>query len=312
MLHVYVAIGFEDLVINNWLIITLVSACSLAAADAGTRRYFSNHDPLTLLLVRFTLPGLLLLPWALNIPFSQLPATFYVLMAMLVVLELSAMYLYVLAIQHSPLHLTLPYLAFTPVFIIVTGYVFLGETITLPGLCGISLVVAGAYWLNLSAATANNRSGRLTLRAALRALRTGVVRARGSRFMLGAAFIYSITAVFSKHAMLYTDPVHFGPFYFASLGAAAAVVLLLGKPSAIRQLKRHYWAALFVAFFMSAMVVSHFIAIAQVEVAYMITVKRTSLLFGIVIGALWLKEHHLMKNVFAGMVMIFGVVLITL
>ena len=63
------------------------------------------------------------------------------------------MWLYMRAIRESPLSLTLPYLAFTPVFNILTGYIFLGEQVSSAGMAGIVLVVCGAWLLNLDAAS---------------------------------------------------------------------------------------------------------------------------------------------------------------
>ena len=51
-------------------------------------------------------------------------------------------------------------------------------------------------------------------------------------------------------------------------------------------------------------------AIQQVEGAYMIAVKRTSLLFGIVYGALLFKEQDLGRHLAAGVLMVAGVFLI--
>jgi drug/metabolite transporter (DMT)-like permease len=58
------------------------------------------------------------------------------------------------------------------------------------------------------------------------------------------------------------------------------------------------------------MVVAHFYAIAHVAVAYMIAVKRTSLLFGILYGAWLFGETGLKRNLAAGTLMIAGVALI--
>jgi uncharacterized membrane protein len=58
------------------------------------------------------------------------------------------------------------------------------------------------------------------------------------------------------------------------------------------------------------MVYTHFLALKQVEVAYMIAVKRTSLLFGIIYGALFFRETNLGSNLLAGSLMLVGVLLI--
>jgi uncharacterized membrane protein len=63
---------------------------------------------------------------------------------------------------------------------------------------------------------------------------------------------------------------------------------------------------------MGAMVVTHFYAIEHIEVAYMIAVKRISLLFGLLYGAWLFKETGLLKNLVAGMLMVLGVFLIVM
>jgi len=53
------------------------------------------------------------------------------------------------------------------------------------------------------------------------------------------------------------------------------------------------------------------VALVGVKTAYMLAVKRTGLL-GIVLGALWLGEPNLRRNLLAGVVMVAGVALIAL
>ena len=125
----------------DWFTLTLISAFCLASADATTKNYFANHATLALLLIRFTVPAVFMLPLCFYFPLPAVPLHFYALVAILIILELGAMYLYILSIQHSPLHLTLPYMAFTPVFNIATGYIFLNEVVSLHGILGIFLVV---------------------------------------------------------------------------------------------------------------------------------------------------------------------------
>lgn len=69
-------------------------------------------------------------------------------------------------------------------------------------------------------------------------------------------------------------------------------------------------ALLLVGGFLAVMVITHFQAIAQVEVAYFISLKRSSLLFGIVYGALLFGERAVGRHLMAGIVMVAGIVLI--
>jgi len=287
----------------DWISLTLLSAFFLATADTLSKRYLSHYRAGELVLVRFGVSGALLLPLLLWQPWPPLPATFWGWIAISLPLELIAMWLYMLAIRDAPLSLTLPYLAFTPVFNTLTGYLLLGETISWRGFSGILLVVLGAWLLNLKSA----RGGmRLKLLAPFRA----ITRERGSRLMLAVASLYSLTSVTSKGAMLQVTPGFFGPFYFVLLGSASAVVFASRDVSSWRALTRHPVAHLGIGVFMAAMVVTHFYAIAHIEVAYMVAVKRTSLLFGMLYGAWLFGETGLQKNLVAGMLMLTGVMLI--
>jgi drug/metabolite transporter (DMT)-like permease len=287
----------------HWISLTLFSAFFLATADTLSKRYLSHYRPGELVLVRFGVSGALLLPLMLWQPWPQLAPVFWGWMVASLPLELLAMWLYMQAIRESPLSLTLPYLAFTPVFNTFTGYLLLGETVSWRGFSGILLVVLGAWLLNLE--TAKNGTG-LNLLAPFRA----ITRERGSRLMLMVAAIYSLTSVTSKGALLHANPGFFGPFYFVVLGTASVLVFASRNVSSWRAMGKHPWVHLAIGAFMAAMVVTHFYAIAHIEVAYMVAVKRTSLLFGILYGAWLFGESGLKKNLAAGLLMVLGVFLI--
>lgn len=283
----------------DWFPLALICALSLASADAVTKRFFADCRATELLLVRFAVPALVLVPLALMSPLPAVPAVFWGWLSLAVPLELLAMLLYVIAIRDSPLHLTVPYLAFTPVFNVLTGYLILDEAVSWVGLGGILLVVSGAYLLNL------HHIGRGWL-APFRA----ITRERGSRLMLAVAVLYSLTSVITKAAMEHATPASFGPFYYILVGATVILLVAVRQPQDLRVLTRRGLPLLAVGAFMAVMVFTHFLAIAQVEVAYFVAVKRTSLLFGILYGALWFGEHYLRRNLVAGSLMVAGVALI--
>jgi len=287
--------------ILEWFPVTLLCAFSLASADAATKRWLADYRAGELVLVRFVVAGVMLLPLVWWFPLPPVPPAFWGWFGLLLPLELTAMWLYMTAIRDTPLHLTLPYLAFTPAFNVVTGWLLLGETVSLRGLAGILLVVVGAYLLN----TGDSRDGLL---APFRA----VLRVRGSWIMLLVALIYSVTSVAGKAAMAYATPASFGAFYYVAVGAATLVVFGLRRPGQLRALTRRPAPTLLVGGLMAVMVVTHFLAIALTEVAYMVAVKRTSLLFGILYGAWVFGERGLTRQLTAGGLMVAGVAAIAL
>jgi drug/metabolite transporter (DMT)-like permease len=289
----------------HWLTLSLICAFALASSDAAVKHWLRSAGARELVVIRLGLSGLLLLPWVLTFDLPPLPLPFWAWMALLMPLELLAMLMYMKAIRDYPLALTVPYLAFTPVLVVLSGWLVLGEQVSGPGLFGIVLVVLGSWLLNFE------HKERLSLRTVLAPLRAIVVNP-GSRLMLATATIYSITSVGGKAAMQWMPPEQFGAFYFATLGVVALILFGATHPAALRVQRHGLVPLLVVAGLMAVMVVTHFMALAQIEAAYMIAVKRTSLLFGMLYGALLFGERHLGRHLVAGSLMIAGVAAIAL
>ena len=286
----------------GWLPLTLLSAFCIATADALTRKYLQGYSARELVIIRFGMPGLLLLPLLAIQPMPELAPQFWYWAAALIPLEITAMLLYSQAIRDTSLSLTLPYLAFTPVFNTLTGYVLLQEQVSFTGFFGILLVVFGAWLLNLEHA----RGERFDVLAPFRA----IVTERGSRLMLITAALYSMTSVLGKGALAYTTPVFFGTLYYVVIGFTVIIVFSLGAGSQVHVLWRKPLPHLAIGVFMAIMVLTHFFAIQHIEVAYMIAVKRTSLLFGILYSVLLFHERARLEHFIAAGLMLAGVYLI--
>ena len=287
--------------LSNWIVLALVSAVSVASADAATKRYFSDVNIWDTLVVRVVLTGLVMSPWvAIN---TTLPSesAFWLWVGSLACLDMIALFLYSYAITTAPLSHTLPYLALAPVFSTVTSFLLLGEAISARGFAGILLVTLGAYRLNCDSHSAG-------LLGPFRFL----VSENGPRLMLIVALIFGMTATLGKGALAYMPAQQFGPFYAMLLGAIVWVVLILQRRPVFKIIHTRPFAAMLVSGTMSLMVLSHFLAIQLVEVSYMIAVKRTSVIFGLLLGAWLFREANLRNNLIACAIMITGVALVAI
>jgi len=185
-----------------WLVLGLGAALGDSGADAVTKRFFSHLPSYGMALARLLCAVPFLVLAALFIRPPTLGSTFWLVLAAMLPLEAVATLFYMRALKVCHLSLCIPFLAFTPVFLILTGWVILGEGLNRWGVMGTLLIAAGSYILSLN-------PGHFSLLAPLLAL----VRESGARLMLGAAALYSGTAALYKLAVLHSDPVFFGIVY---------------------------------------------------------------------------------------------------
>jgi len=285
-----------------WLPITLLSAVSFAAMDTVCKGVSPRTGVMLLTGARAwgAIPFLLLL-----IPFVQIPPLsreFFTATGVLIPLDILALTLYVVAIRSSPLSATLPFLALTPLFNILTGFILLGETVSLTGVAGIILVACGAYAINLH-----------TIGEGILAPIRSIGRERGSVIMIFLAALFSVTSVLAKKAVLLSSPLFFSVVYLLTLSLALMPVVLIMGPGARETGRRIItdwkWLAL-IGLFALISYLAHFFAVTQVEVAYMIAVKRTMPLFGIVFGKIFFDEPYFRQRMAAGALMVAGVLVI--
>jgi drug/metabolite transporter (DMT)-like permease len=278
----------------------LLAALSLATSDALTKKFFSNLPPLMMGLARlgyavpWLLAALFIIPWIVP------DMTFWFCIAVGLPMEALAFYCYMKALKVSPLSLTVPFLAFTPGFIILTGWIILGEEISPGGFCGIILIIVGAYFLNLS----KTRYGLLDPLMA-------IFREPGSRLMLLVSFLYAFTSTIGKLAIIHSNPYFFGIIYNIALLMLLTLFLpAAAKAEPVKNLFRRPLIGLILGALVATTIFSHMLAISMTNVAYMISLKRTSLLFGVLYGAIWFKEEKIAERLTGAVIMILGVFLI--
>lgn len=289
----------------TWVVYTLVSAFSLSTADALTKKSLLERNEYVIAWVRlvFALPYLLIA--LVFIPFPPLDQTFWLTVLVMLPLELVALILYMKAIKTSPLSLTIPFLAFTPLFLILSGRIILGERPGMGGISGILLIAAGAYALHLHTAS----SGWLSPFRA-------IAKEKGSVLMIVVAFLYSITSALGKVAIQHSHPVFFGAVYYLLLTVISTPLAMAAGAGNGEGLRATHKKDLFlyvpIGFCIAVMIIFHTLAIIQTQAAYMVAVKRLNLLGSVIYGHLLFKEGPLGERMLGSVLMIMGVALIAL
>jgi len=212
-------------------------------------------------------------------------------------LELVALLLYIRALSISPLSLTVPFLSFTPVFLLISSPIILGEHPSLKGIIGVIIIVIGVYTLNF------------------KSMKNGffypfkmITNEKGSVMMLYVAIIYSITANIGKLGVIYSSPSFFAASYFTVL--SILLFFLIRRKGNWRAIFRKELAI--IAIFSAIMILFHMVAIKLIYVSYMIAIKRSSLLFGIIFGVIFFQEKGVKEKLLGGVLMILGILIISL
>ncbi len=281
-----------------WFSLSLICAFTLSTADALTKYFFSHLSLDEVVLVRFLSSLPFLVPPLLFVRWPHLGSDFWLTLAVLLPLEVVAFFLYMEAIKVSPLSLTIPFLAFTPLFMVVTGFLVLGESLSLKGILGICFVVAGAYLIHFE-------GGSLVQPF------KSMAKEKGSLLMLAVSFIYSITSVLGKRCVLLSDPVFFGLFYYPLVSLVGSLFIVVRRKG-INWRRVVSFKSAAVGLFQAVSILTHMIAISLVEAAYMIAVKRTTLLFSVIYGKILFKEERFPFRLAGSVLMLAGCVILYL
>ena len=198
-----------------WIFLSVGTAFFSASEAALTRHGFQHASPSSAVVAPlvFSLPL-----FALTLPFLETPQLqpgFWSVLALLVPINAAGYYLQNWSFKSSPLSLTVPFMAFTPVFVLGTGFLYLGERPSAWGCLGVLVTVVGGYMLY-----ADEKGGVL---APFRA----ILRERGSMLMLAAALVWSVASVMGKQLILLSSPIYAGCVFSLAHNAALLLFLLL-------------------------------------------------------------------------------------
>ncbi len=284
-----------------WFILAIATAFCVATGDALTKKFFGQFSPYEMAIASsiYSLPFLIV--YIFFIPIPRLDTVFWWIACILIPLDTFAFYLYMKAIKLSPLSLSIPFLSFTPVFMIFTGFIVLGEVPNSWGIIGIGFIVAGSYLLNITQV-------KYGYFAPFRA----ILREPGSILMLVVAFIYSFLAVLGKKAIQHSSPLFFGFFYLAALDITILIFFPFLEKIKWRGILKVPAKGLSVGLMLFLHALFHCLAINMIEAVYMIAVKRMSILFSVVYGWILFKESDIGARMFGALLMFAGVVLIIL
>ena len=228
-------------------------------------------------------------------------ATFFIYLFVDVFLVSICNLLYFLALQVSPMSVCVPFLAFTPIFLIPTGYFLLGELPTRIKLLGVVLVVVGSVVMH-------RRLFSLGWAAPFRA----IFKERGSRYMLAVAFLFSLSNPIEKKLVLMSGVYTQAFSYGLGLGIFFLALSLLRReniPAAIRNNVLWITAA---GLLDAISLLLQFACYDYIDVVITVSIKRAGIVLAVFSGWLFFRERGITDKVIAASVMFAGVLILYL
>ena len=283
-----------------WFFLTVVAAISIAARDVSIKTY-DDLQPMEVAILElfWALPGLAV--GSIFIEKPPLDFTFWWAFILSIPINFFAYVLYLYAIKISPISLSVPFLAFTPAIMILTGFFILGETINLWGGIGIVLIILGGYVLHYNKA----HSG-------LMMPFTAFAHEKGSWFMFIVAILFAFAAVIGKKAMLHSSPLFFAYFFFLAFNATVLAGLLISRKTDWRRIIANSRKGMWLGFLLLVHISFHALAISISTAVYMVAVKRSSILFSVLLSWFILKEADIRYRGIGTLLMFGGMLFITL
>jgi uncharacterized membrane protein len=212
-----------------------------------------------------------------------------------------ATWMFFKALQAAAMSTGVPFLAFTPVLVIPTGFLFLGELPSLAKLVGVLLVTLGSvvmHWRLFAV-------GWLAPVAA-------IYRNKGSRYMLFTALLLAVTTPLDKKLSLmadaYTQSVIFGVgmcVFFLFMAVARREPLM---PALANNLK---WIAL-AGILDGATVLLQFTAYQYIDAVIVISIKRSGIVLAVIFGWLFFREGNIRDKLMASSLMFVGMLVLYL
>jgi drug/metabolite transporter (DMT)-like permease len=285
----------------TWLILGIFTAFFEAVKDVFGKQNLKKSDEYVVAWSLSFFSVIFLIPWVIYTGIPTLNTQFWISLLIGGSINAVATLLYIKAIKLSDLSLTVPLVALTPLFMLLTSPLIVGEYPKFFDYIGIFLIVIGSYLLNIK----EKSQGYL---APFKAL----LSEPGPKFMLIVAFLWSITSNFDKIGVKNSSPIFWLFSLFGTMSILLLPILLHKTPNPGTKILKQLPMLATMGFFNAIGVLCQMQALTLTLVVQVIAIKRTSVLMGVLFGHFIFKEKDIQQRLLGAGIMIVGVFFISL
>ncbi len=281
-----------------WVLWASLNPMSEAFRSMFAKKASQHVDPIIISWFNNIFPTLVFAPILFFIDFQN-STEFWIGLAGSGLINIGATIIYMRALSEGDISAVMPMLSFTPLFLLVTGPIIVGEIPHTQGIVGILFVVTGSYLLNIN----------FKERDLLGPFKS-LLKNKGTRYMMIVSFLWSISAPFDKlavnNASIYQYMASLNLFIFVGLNTVVFSTGKFNRKQFIKARKNLF----IVSSFTVGSFIFHMTALSMTYVAYVVAMKRMSGVISVILGAVFLKEANFRNRIVGAIVMFAGVILI--
>lgn len=289
-----------------WFLFALIAAFFDAVYYSLIKKYTKSMDISMLAAGGFLVSFAVLMTISLIRGIPLLGSAFIPVLLADTFLNGLAVILYFRALKITDLSLVVPMLSFTPVFTLLVSWILLREFPSVVGILGILLIVGGAYVLNLK----KDGSGNFSQDSILSPFRE-MLSNKGIIYGILVALIFSFTITLEKIVVLNSDPLFGTAVIHLLLGIWFGVMMFKNRRAGV-QSEFHFFPGAIIGITLALISIAINIALTMQIVPYVVSLKRVSILFSVLTGALFFREKDILQRGIAAVIMVVGVLLIIL
>lgn len=288
----------------SWLFFGILTAVLVTFASITQKKVLFKEHAMAFVTVLAIINFFVSLPLAFFVNWNFLSLEILGLFYVVSIFAAFSFLLIAKSLRHMELSAAVPFFVLGPLFTILVAYLLLGETITLFQGIGVLLILFGAYALEIKGHD---------FMSPFREFKDS----KYIHYMFFSAIIYAFSSTFDRVLMTSynVEPFAYIPLIHFFI-AINMIILLSIFHDGFKDIELGFhnagWWILLVALITVSYRLSQITAISMAAVGLVVSIKRLSILFTILIGGQLYHEHHILKKVIWSSVMVTGVIFIAI
>jgi len=233
----------------------------------------------------------------------QVSLQFWTALSVSVPLGVLATLSYIKALEVSDLSFVSPLSSISPILLIMTGFIFLGEVPSLYGFFGMIFIVIGVYVLNVSKSTS---------KANLLDPFMQIKNNKSVKYIGAMIVIYSITAPIDKIGVEASSPLLYTAGLYIGLSIGLFIPMVQYSDTWKQNCREHYKTLSVIGICNSLASIAQMVAFTLTLVIYVISIKRIGIIFSVMYGTIVKNEGLTTARITGTIIIITGVTLISI